>query len=741
MIKRYLSNFTRFFVLPITGWVVSLSVARADVGAGDIVSLFGLSLNSILAEVAAWISNTALMLMSLWVTLTGALLNVSITLTLQIKDFVDSTQGVYIVWQTIRDISGMFIIFMLLYASFLMILGQSSKTLGSPGNLIKNVVIVGILINFSFFITSLLIDASNIVSLTLYRGIVVNSSSTPAVIDAQTAKDCQPKDGQSIGRVNTCVITSQMFKGNVGGISDIFLTYLSPQSIYNSGGPTDANAPADAKPLEILIQGVVGTIIMFTIGLSFLIAALAFIVRFIVLVLLLAFSPIWFASWVIPQLQDKAKTFTTQLNAQLIFMPVYLLLLYAALRILTASTVFTNPSGNAFSGSGTSLSFIPMNYIVLAINDFFIIFLLNIPLVTAMSMGGVASDWINADKFGAKGLWKGVGNFTKRNTLSWGASRANNSSTMRKFEATNPTIGRLVTKNIGKVAKQYDSYTKTEKEDTEKRNKAIGTVSREDFTRNADTVARNRASYSDASYRAVLDAAKEKDAAAYKSAVSAAEQLQKTHRDALTTSDVSILAKLMRSRGSQQAGFAMTKKADDVAEAKTKKKTGETAKTNMSTYVTNEIAFKKEREDATEKANKQLSDVEKEEKNIELEISKINEQIKSTEVANAAKMPANRTSTVPLTQSLSAAQEKLNGIKVQKEAIEKERTDAIAAISNKMTANEKAKAQAQMDIDAAKAQVEKEEFDDLKNSVEGLKAQGGGESKGGSPKPEGGAKK
>ncbi|HTK32974.1 MAG TPA: hypothetical protein VL335_00295 [Candidatus Paceibacterota bacterium] len=452
MLKRYLSNIIRYVILPISGWVFSLSFAHADAVAGNnVVKFLGFGLNDLLAEIAAWISSMAITVMSIWVTLTGALLNVSITLTLRIKDFVDSTQGVYIVWQTIRDVSGMFIIFMLLYASFKIILSRDGSVSG-VGSLIKNVVIVGVLINFSFFITSLLIDASNIASLTLYRSIVENSSSTPAIVDAQTAKDCQSSSGHGIGKVNTCIITSQMFNGIDGGISDIFLTYLNPQSIYSNANPTSPNSASDAKPLEILIQGIVGTIIMFTIGLSFFIASLAFIVRFIVLILLLAFSPIWFASWVIPQLADRAKDFTKQLNAQLIFMPVYLLLLYAALRILTASTVFTNPSGNAFSGSGASLTFIPLNYVVLAINDFFIIFLLNIPLVTAMSMGGVASDWINTDKFGAKGMWKNIGAGVGRNTGGRLAHIANNSGVMKNISARAPLVGNIVSKQLDKAA-------------------------------------------------------------------------------------------------------------------------------------------------------------------------------------------------------------------------------------------------------------------------------------------------
>jgi hypothetical protein len=416
MIKRYSSQAIRYISATALGWVSSIALAHADTSGGggsSIFSLFGLGLNALLAEIAAWISNIVLTIMGLWVTLTGALLNVSINLTLKIKDFVDSTQGVYVVWQSIRDITGMFIIFMLLYASFKMILSRDDVGT-SVGRLITNVVIMGVLINFSFFIVSLMIDASNIVSLTLYRDIVITTSgATPASSNA-----CPPQSGLS-----TCNITQQMFNGTEGGISDVFLTYLKPQSAFGFSSISDPNAPADAKPLEILIQGIVGSVIMFTIGLSFLLASLAFVIRFIILVLLLAFSPIWMAAYALPELKTKAEHFTKHLKEQLLFMPVYMLLLYASMRILTSSTVFTNPSGNAFSGSGSSLSFIPMNYIVLAVNDFFIIFLLNIPLVTAMAMGGVASEWIDTKKLGAEKIWKMAGGYVGTRTAGrWAGS-------------------------------------------------------------------------------------------------------------------------------------------------------------------------------------------------------------------------------------------------------------------------------------------------------------------------------
>ncbi len=175
----------------------------------------------VLDSMIAGIMNTVLWVMHWFVVFAGAMLNVSINLTLHIKDFVNATQGVYLVWQTIRDISGLFIIFMLLYASFRLILSkeEGGGGIGSVGNMIKNIVIAGILINFSFFIVSLLIDASNIVSLAIYNGIV-------GAPTTQTAPVTNISD-----QVNAVVTGTS----NSVGLGDIFMSKLELQKAYAPG--------------------------------------------------------------------------------------------------------------------------------------------------------------------------------------------------------------------------------------------------------------------------------------------------------------------------------------------------------------------------------------------------------------------------------------------------------------------------------------------------------------------------
>jgi hypothetical protein len=399
---------------------------------------------------------------------------------------------VYLVWTTIRDISGLFIIFMLLYASFMMILDMQSKATGSVANLIKNIVIAGILINFSFFIVSVLIDASNIVSLALYKGIVG-----------------APPASQSL---NIGAMTQGFVDGSDVNLGNVFLNHLAPQAFYN----IKLGDPQSSTPdfLKTIVQGIVGTVVMFTVSMSFLLASAAFVVRLVLLIILLAFSPVWFAAMIFPALKEKADHFTSTLKAQLIFMPVYLLLLYGSIEILTKSTIFVASGYQPSVGSGATGWL--MGYVTLAVNDFFVIFLLNIPLVTAFSFAskGLGADWMKgaANKFGAENIWKNFGSQAGSRTLGRAAYWADTKAT--PWLASKSSIaGTLSSKAFSGISGAgfgvkkggYEDRLKAKKEAQEKLHEKVGRVNRSDYATEAEfETARDAARGYQEKYRANL---------------------------------------------------------------------------------------------------------------------------------------------------------------------------------------------------------------------------------------------
>ncbi len=214
----------------------------------------------------------------------------------------------------------------------------------------------------------------------------------------------------------------------------------------------NANSPTPA-PLKTLLQGIVGIVIMFTAAMSFLIAAVAFAARLIILIILLAFSPVWFAAMIFPILDSKKKQYTDMLKGQLIFMPIYLLLLYAAMTIITKSTIFNDTATSSLNGTVAAGAWIPKDLIVLAINDFFIIFLLNLPLVTAFSMAGSSVKWLEGatKRFNTENVWQRVGQFAGRNTIGRGANFVRDSRPMKALYNV-PGVGVLAHQTLSKGA-------------------------------------------------------------------------------------------------------------------------------------------------------------------------------------------------------------------------------------------------------------------------------------------------
>ena len=472
--------------------IVPIHLAMADSGGGTFIDAIKALVSVAFPEtfivnaLSAWLGYILITVMQLWTSFTASLLNASISLTLNIKDFVSSTNGVYVLWQTLRDLSGMFMIFALLYAAFKMILGDDAKIQGT----IKNIVIAGILINFSFLITSVLIDASNMVSLALYHQMVPVTAAVqcppplPPPHDKDFSIDCLAK--QSLA---------------TGSISDIFMNSLRPQGLLN------VKALIGANGLQIALFEIVGSIIMFIVGLSFLLAALAFMYRFVILIFLLGFSPLVAAAMVVPGLSEASKKFTDALKSQLIFMPVYLLLMYASFKVLLG----ISPASMAMSAvtSGKSLFDIKaMTGVV--INYVLVGFLLNLPLVVAVKLGGMATEWINMKKVGAAAMWKKVGSQVGSRTVGRAAYSFGQSEAFKNIASRVPIAGTVMSNAVSKVGNAgfgekkggYEDRLKAKGKAMEDLHKKIGTVNRSNYKTEAEyQEAKTRATEMQSTYR------------------------------------------------------------------------------------------------------------------------------------------------------------------------------------------------------------------------------------------------
>jgi hypothetical protein len=385
------------------------------------------SFPDLLASALAILANAAMTVASWLLIAAGYILDVSIRLTLDIKDFVDATPAIFIVWKTLRDITGLFFIFYLLFAAIQMMTGWGK---GSYGTTVKNIVIAGILINFSFFIVSVAIDASNIVSQAIYRAMVPNS------VDINIS-----------GSTSMSQVVQSSGKSD---ISNIFMNSLKIQSIYDTQGNKLGVSVGD--PFKVLLIGVMGVIMMLTTAASFIFAAIAFIARLVILLFLLAFSSIWFAGMVIPQINEHVKKFSGMLYSQLIFMPAYLILMYVALTIINGSKILGTVDVSNLAGNNWAMPFI-----MIGVNFAIVIFILNLPLAVGLSMGGAATSIMKKGmgKWDAINVWKNVGLWSKENTGGRVASAISRSEGFKNF-ASKSIVGELALKGVRGVAGGYD---------------------------------------------------------------------------------------------------------------------------------------------------------------------------------------------------------------------------------------------------------------------------------------------
>lgn len=375
---------------------------------GMVVDSLAADLGNLILEGASWFLGVM-----------GVVLNMSIILTLNIKALYEATPGIEQTWIVIRDLSSMFIIFALLYFSIRTIVGADGKV----GKLIVNIFIAGVFINFSLFFTRVLIDSSNLVSLQFYKAIAPNGQNVDLTKD-------------SIGTVLKASFSS-------GGISDVFLQSLKIPKIYNDKKGILQN---NNTPFLIFVSTVGGSILMITAAFSFLFAGLAFTARLAILMLVMGFSPIYFVGKIFPQVKDgMTKKFMGYFTSQLIFMPAYLLLMYAALSFISNGGFFDALNKAQSAVTGTDNGSILLSVAGLVFQYVIAFIFINVPMLAALELGGASTKW-------AEGVSNSVKGFIGQHTVGRAAKKVADSETFKNIAARSPFVGVYADKQLSKVS-------------------------------------------------------------------------------------------------------------------------------------------------------------------------------------------------------------------------------------------------------------------------------------------------
>lgn len=265
------------------------------------------------------------------------------------SDYIASS-GVTAGWKAFRDLANMFFIFILLYISIGTILqlgGVDTK------KLLRNVIIVALLINFSLFFTKLIIDASNIVTIFFYNHI------TSAA-------------GGNLGFAGPFM---QRF-----GITSLF-SVKDSYSILTAGGGGFA---------QIFLIGSGGSIFLATAAVVFFAVSIIFIIRFVMFVFLLVTSPLAFAAMALPR-DSYSGRWWGRLFKEAIFAPVFMALIWVVLQIL--DNILVDQQGitwaTMFAGAGNGKA--APSAVALILNFVIIITLLIAALIISRTVGASGS--------------------------------------------------------------------------------------------------------------------------------------------------------------------------------------------------------------------------------------------------------------------------------------------------------------------------------------------------------------
>lgn len=231
---------------------------------------------------------------------TGMILDAAIPFSLNSGNFVQPS--IALGWTIFRDIVNVVFIFILLYVAFMTILqAQSFNT----KRVLAALLIVALLVNFSFFITGFVIDVGNTLAFFIYSAIV----ECPADPNFTCTKGIRP--------------ISEIFAQGTG-ISQLldrgFIKYIT-------------------NPFEAGLSEFMAGVFYITVGSVFLSGAILFVLRTVTLIFVLVLSPIAFTALILPATRQYWNQWLHKLMGHTFVAPVYLLLIAVVAAIINSKAL------------------------------------------------------------------------------------------------------------------------------------------------------------------------------------------------------------------------------------------------------------------------------------------------------------------------------------------------------------------------------------------------------------------
>ncbi|MEA1929552.1 MAG: hypothetical protein U9M92_01525 [Patescibacteria group bacterium] len=207
------------------------------------------------------------------------------------------------VWSVLRNLANVVFIFILLFVAIRTILQVKE---GESGGLIKNVVLIALLINFSLFFTRVIIDVSNILAVQFYDRV---SKTSEGVTE--------------------------------WGISGEFYNRLKLDNAFTPKDQTNASAPEEKTQLSFkqVVINFAGAFVLILLATFVLIAgAVILLIRAITLIVLMILSPAAFAAYAIPEMRKHWDKWLRKLLSEAFLAPFFLFFIFVTFELLGPTT-------------------------------------------------------------------------------------------------------------------------------------------------------------------------------------------------------------------------------------------------------------------------------------------------------------------------------------------------------------------------------------------------------------------
>lgn len=297
----------------------------------------------------------------------------------------NSYRSVFVVkgWGIVRDICNIFFIFILLYIAFQVVLGLGGKG-KDPKSLVINVIIIGLVINFSLFATRFIIDASNILSRVFYNTEIIN-----------LGEENEPTGNYGEIRLSEALVTRVnpvQLISNPEKIENINVVGENPR--YGAGTNVSNNLPISLGGFILVcilsaLICIVGMVVFFNL-------AFVFIARVVMLWIAMILSPVAFFSYITPGLAKQKMIGLTSWLKETVSMafvaPVFCFFMYIIISFLDSGLgLITATAQNSSGAIAGGFDFVISIMVPFA---FLMVLLMKVKKI-AISMSGEAGEIIS----------------------------------------------------------------------------------------------------------------------------------------------------------------------------------------------------------------------------------------------------------------------------------------------------------------------------------------------------------